>query len=237
MTTEERDKLVVELEDQSEDITQEFGYLYACTRKCLENGEITAVELKDFFEGCGLGELADKIDSTDSVSDVMRKVNRGGYWTFFNYKLLESIINKYCRINETLCELMTAYAAKFRDYCKRRVYEVPADVIKCATISSVNPASVLCLKLDETFKLSDSLIKVKKLQNKIEKLLNIEHLYLVDVKDGCIEITFRYFKEFKEVFPLCEHQIGELTQIGVEKLQCDSYAVSLKDNSGKTIIS
>ncbi len=96
MTTEDIDRLIAELEEQSDDIRQEFGYLFAHTKECLENVKVTADKLKNFFEGSGIGELADKIESTDSIADVMKKVNRGGFWTFFNYKLLESIINKYC---------------------------------------------------------------------------------------------------------------------------------------------
>ena len=235
MTSEERDKLIARLERQSDKIKQEFGYLYACTRQCLDNLNVTADMLQDFFEGCGVEELADEIKSTDSVSDVMRKANRGGFWTFFNYNLLESIINNFCVNESALVTTLNDYISKFSVYCERRIYEVPIDVIKGAAELSMKPESAICLKLDDRFKFSDPLNKTKYLQILIEELLNVKPSYLINVKEGCIEIIFRYFKKFKEVFPLQEKQISELAQIGVKRLWCDSYEVFMHDEQSKQL--
>ena len=71
------------------------------------------------------------------------------------------------------------------------------------------------------------------MQIQIEELLNVKLLNLINVEEGCIEITFRHFKKFKEVFPLQEKQINELAWIGVKRLWCDSYDVFMNNEQSK----
>lgn len=231
MTSEEKNRLIAELEDRSETMLGEFVNLYVHATTCLEKTNVTVDQIRSFFEGFRLTELVDSINATDSIAEIIRKVTRGNYWSFFNFKLLENMINTFCKDEAVYTELQI-YVSDFQNFCRNRVYEVPADLIKCATNSSVNPKSLLTVKLDDTFKIT--LGELHKIRNRIEKLLNIEYLYLIDIKQGCIELILRHHMEFGKIFPLHRNQIAGLKKIGVEWLQCDTYKIQItqgKDQS------
>ena len=80
--------------------------------------------------------------------------------------------------------------------------------------------SIFNVKMDGTFSIEEiNLEMIKTIQYKLQTILNVEPVQLVDVEDGCIKLTFRYFKQTR-LFPLGEAQKAGLTEIGVQWLCC-----------------
>ena len=126
LTANERERLIFELEEQSRAIHRSFGCLVSNVERYLETSSISTSNLQHFFEASGLEELAECIESTDTISEAMRKATRGRHWTFFNYELLESTVKTFC--NTHITDLLCSYISEFK------VYIANADYVKYQNI-------------------------------------------------------------------------------------------------------
>lgn len=226
MTQQRKALLLARLEAESIEIKQKFATLVARTEKCLENSDTTAANLKTLFNACS-EELADIVNLTDEITEIMSKATRGKYWTFFNYGLLESVINAYCR--QLITELQE-YVIDFKEYCKRRLYEIPCEVLQ-ADLRLSDSQSILCVKFDDKFSTDKPVTYFLQIQHNLSKILKIEPLHLVHVKDGCIELTFRYFTKQNIIPYIDKHQQDKLEQLGVLRLRCGKQELHLKGES------
>ena len=218
---EERDELLYRLEKQSDNIRSSFAILVAHTLTHLLQSDTTAEVLKALIAEHGLQELTDQIGSKDTIPMIVDKVRKGKYWSFFNYELVASII-KFCKKTE-LTEELEDYVSEFEVYCQHRVSEVPRGSL------NGNQTNNHCfkLKLDDTLIENIDLNRVKKIQYKLQEILKMKPLQLVNVESGCIELTFRYFNKTK-LFPLSEGQKIALSEIGFQWLQCGNDEILLK---------
>lgn len=210
LSLEDKEMLIADLEVESENIHLKFASLVVKVEKSLERSDVTIENLASFFEFGGLKELANNVKSADTISEVMKKVTQGNYWTFFNYILLENLIAAFCR-DEMITTDLNMYVTDIESYCKRRLYEVPITALKNHIMSqSADKKSQLCIKLDENFSVSFN--NIKRIQNRLSKLLGIKYLYLVDVNDGCIELTFRFFQKVDAVLTpeLVERELAKI---------------------------
>ena len=230
LTVEERDELLHHLTKQSEDIRSSFAILVARTLTHLLQSDITAKALEMLIAEHGLEELADQIDSTDTISSIIKKARKGKYWSFFNYELVASII-KFCKKTE-LTEELEDYVSEFEVYCQHRVSEVPRGSL------NGNQTNNHCfkVKLDDVLSKNIDLNRVKKIQHKLQEILKMKPLQLVDIKGGCIELTFRYFNKTK-LFCLSEAQKIALSEVCLQWLQCGEDKVLLKKQTYTTPIS
>lgn len=222
LSKEQRERLIADLEVQSENIRFKFASLVARVEMSIGQSKIIINNLQTFFEASGLEELANKIESTDTVSDVISKVTRGGYWTFFNYYLLENLMTTFCKDENKIIADFDLYITEIKEYCKRRLYEVPIHVF---TTYSDDRASRLCMKLDKNF--SIGLSDVRKIQDRVSKLLGIKYLYLVDVQDGCVELIFRFFTKLDEVKNKLEEIKEDLVEFKVKGIWVRSGAYEI----------
>ncbi len=224
-TPEDNVKLIAQLEKESVDIKYEFEKLIKETTNCLEN----VGNLKDFFKVYyRLTELPKYFEHTDTIPDVMIRLSGEKYWTFFSYQFLASIINTLCRNRAITVELKN-YESSFRDYCQHKICEMPANLIKCATAPSIDPNSLLLVKFDDTFSLSDPLNKVEKIQHEIEQLLDTD-LNVIDLSvDGGIVLTFRYFKQFEDICSMIIEKMNEFAVFGVKWLQRGTFKWKMEE--------
>ena len=147
--------------------------------------------LKGLFTEGKRKELADQIESTDTISTIFDTIRRGNYWSFFNYELLKTIIK--CFGGPQLRAELDEYISKFKVYCKRRVSEVPRDSLTGGHTHKQS-GSIFKVKLDDIFDIT--LEKIKEIQDRLYLTLNKEPLLLANVEEGCIELTFRFFRMF-----------------------------------------
>ena len=223
LSPQEKDELLARLNQESEDMLQSFARLVGRTVSYLIKHGVTTLELKAFFTHFEMVDLAESIESNDAIPEVMIKVKQGKYWNFFNYELLENMIRCYCKENDqSIIVDLQKYISDFKNYCERRLSEVPAGVL------TVNLAGITSksfkIKLDEMFAIDSKLAVFKRVQYNIQKVLKMQPLFLVDVQSGCVELTFRYFGS---KLTITDNQKHDLAAIGVKRVCYDEHELQL----------
>ena len=233
LSNDEKDELLSRLNHESRTIRTSFAKLVTRTQMHLCRSGNTREDLRRLFVECEIKELADRIESTDTIPTILDKVKQGNYWSFFNYELLASIITCICRETNLITELK-GYVSEFKVYCQRRVSEVPSGSLSGK--HSDKQSSTFKIKTDTTFHIKETtLINIKDIQYQLEKILKMKPVQLLDVEDGCIELTFRYFNNaVAKLFPLGEAEKLALTEIGVQRLCCGKEEVVLKTKTTPT---
>ena len=146
MTDEEREDLVNQLEMESKTIRLKFSSLVSKTATVIN---YTSSDLKTFFSGCGMKELASKIDSSDPISTTLRCVHESNVWSFFDYELLEQIIYAFCK-DEEIVKVLKAYITDFKCFCERRLYEIPVETF-AMKLPHVHSNAKISIKIDNEF--------------------------------------------------------------------------------------
>lgn len=225
LSREEKDELLTRLNSESETIQRSFAELVGCTKLYLRKHGIEPEDLKLFFTQCNMYECVDTIKSNDTLADIMMKVARGEYWSFFNYQLLEHLIKCYSKNNEdkSIVANLNSYIAKFKLYCERRLSEVPIGVVASEKGDRKFHFKV---KMDKIFRIDSQLAFFQKMQYKIGQILE-RQLLLVDVFDGCIELAFRYLDSKSMVFSITGKQKFELSNIGVQWLYYGEHEIQM----------
>ena len=233
LTKEEKEKLLSQLNFDSKAIRKSFVILVAHTHNELIKIGTTTKALIMLFREYGIKELANQIKSSDTIPDMFLTVKDGNYWSFFNYELLETIIHSFCERTPLVGELNN-YISEFRFYCKRRLSEVPRESLKLNS-EEMDQQSIFYVKMDETFCIEETNLEmIKDIQCKLQVILKVETLQLVNVESGCIELTFRYFNKTR-LFPLGETQKVDLTEIGIQWICCGKDKVLLKKTTPTTL--
>ena len=225
LSKDEKDELLLRLNHESKAILDSFAQLVTRTQMYLRHSEATTEDLKKLLIEREMKELVGQIESTDTIPMILSKIKQGNYWSFFNYELLASIITCFCRETHLIAEL-EEYVSEFKVYCQRRVSEVPSGSLS-GEQSDKQSSSTFKVKMDDTFRIQETnLEQLKSIQYKLQKVLNMNPLLLVDVEGGCIELTFRYFENaMAKLLPLREAEKIALSKIGV---QCFNEEVVLK---------
>lgn len=235
MTPDEKSRLIAKLEGESKTIRFKFGRLVTTIGQDLHKSDTTVQDIKLFLGNCGLKHVADSFDSSDSVIEVLTKISEGDYWTFFNYELFESMVTtfSFCKSDEVI-RRVHLYKAEFKVYCQRRLFEVPAVVFE-HFMPDQDSVLKFYVKIDRKFTVSVD--DIKNIQHEMSKMLDADPLYLIDVKDGCIELTFGCFKSSEEeLFP--EEKRGEircdLAELKVIlNVRCGKYTLNIKSAASK----
>lgn len=227
MTAEEKMLLIAKLEGESKTISLNFGMLVSTVGQDLERSGTTTQDLKLFLLSSSMKSVAGVIGSSETITEAMTKLSSGNYWTFINYELFERMTTALCKSGE-IFTLLHSYITAFKVYCKRRLFEVPAIVFENATPNS-DSLLRFYVKIDKNF--SVSVNDIKNIQYEISKVLDVYPLYLIDVNEGCVELTFGCLKSTEEeVFPEEKHEELQrnLTQLRVIKcLRCGKYKLKM----------
>ena len=199
MTSEEKERLIASLKVQSKVMKAKFAALVTKVGISLRNSNsLNVFALASFFTNAGSGykELAECIKTTTSIFDALDEVGSKNYWTFYNYEILKVIIDEFCKEDKNVTECLTNYLSQYKEYCKRRLAEVPIDDLNVNIPPS--PERALYLKLDDYFHFV-CLNDIKEIQSLISSLLGFQQLSLVEVEEGCIELTFKIFEEINNL--------------------------------------
>ena len=138
---QEKDVLEMKLNDDFKNIESAFGEL------CVEisSSKLTIDKIVIFLLSKTVFRTEDtlrtELSRATSMVDIL-KVICGRLISFFNYEILEEIINKYGSPADK--EKLTDYLLKFNDYCKHNVFEVPQS--KFHPSMSKNKCSCFALK-------------------------------------------------------------------------------------------
>ena len=116
----------------------------------------------------------------------------------------------------------------FREYSKRRVVECPNDAFGDAE-ESVKDYDIV-LKTDKIHQ-SLTVNELLKLRYEITKILG--HKRLLDVREGCVQLTFKGFED--EEFTVAEEQQQSLRNVGVLSISCGDQVVDISKLSKQNI--
>ena len=241
----EKDDLFLKLEMESERMRRKFASLVSKTAMAIKN-DTSSGDLKSFFTGCSMKDLANSIDSKDAISTTMEKVYESKGWSFFDYELLELIIKTFCKDEQIKVDL-NEYILDFQNFCKRRLYEVPIEIFNMK-LPHVHPKAKVVMKIDKEFfgedfngvksilggegtggdELMLSLNRIKKIQRRLSEVLNVENLIFLDAQIGCIELIFRHFKGSNPLLLLSTLKKINLAFIGVTRIHCDAEVYDLR---------
>ena len=143
------------------------------------------------------------LDGSESTAEIFGRLSR--YFSFFNYGILKLLVHK---LNSTaITKKLKKYKKAFREYSKLRICECPVGAFG----SCEDKEKVYVLKTE--MKLNDSLEEYEKLQYEMNKVLGGKLLRLINVEEGCVQLTFRGFVEPE--LSLSKENEQELRNIGV----------------------
>ncbi len=203
------------LKNETNDMIDGFAILIVKTLGSLRRNAVQIGDLKallkyssDSHKKSKLTNKLSKVTDFNKVFDVLRN-----FWSFFHFKILGAIIKGFCK---DLMPDFEEYVAKFKEYCNRRVCEVPDDSYSKG-ISESERKKILYIQIDRNFIEEIKTIKlkdVKKLSEILEDILKTK-LRVLEITDGSIILSFLCLHELDVLFPLSSTQVNQLQEIGV----------------------
>ena len=179
-------------------------------------------------------EHSGELSAVKSVFSVQSFLVQHRYISFFNYRILEKIVERFAEPNSPLKPQLRDYLAVFCEFCKRSVFEVPAVVI-ANLAPACDPKNHLVLKVREkdwfgavnkpsqsNFTLDD----VMTLEVELAAIVGVDpaNFLVQDIKNGCVEISFVVSNGIQSLFPLTALQMKQLSKFGITIIvQPESY--------------
>ena len=204
-----------------------FASLVCMTMESLEKQSKTVKDLIVLLKGCdtldrGSNRLIKHLKKLIKVGDIKDAfLVLFDYWSYFDYELLSTIINTWCK---DLKPDLDNYISDFVNYCELRVCEVPSD--SCGReLPKLDSKKRLYIKIDSTFLHDMQRIKlkdIKNLQSSLSELL-CTSLFLLNVEDGCIKLTFHCLHELDVLFPVSSKQGEDLQRLGVTMIYSEGH--------------
>ena len=232
MAKEEKQQLYQKLYTESENMMYKFQDFFSSTTDSLKQRNVPVRELtrhleclgqiKPTFEDSGEPVFRHQLPGlryTKSVDNAMSVINN--YCSFFNYRMLEHIINKLGTEQDKLN--LIKYKEDFAKYGERHIFECPSEV------GQMNEGHTnVFVTLDETFE-NCNVSHLYAFVSKLQEVLNISDitLQLKHIAPGSVVLIFQIplFVQ-KEIFPLSNTQEADLAALGVVQLSCGDYQFS-----------
>lgn len=153
--------------------------------------------------------------------------------SFVDYGLVKILV----RIlgSTTTKKKLESYKKKLQDFCKRRICELPEGALVDNENSGVSeiPHKVYKIKIDESLERLH-IHKVGNLQYKMKMILGHD-LQLLHISEGCVELTFRSFKN-ADLMATAQQKKRDLSKLGVLSISCGDVSLkfSKEDINGKS---
>ena len=207
---------------------QKFQDLFSATTESLKQQKISVEELLCHLVGLGPSPPAyrdlnlptfrrklPELTKAKTIDAAMLVI--GNYCSFFNYYMIEHIINKLGTLQDK--KNLNKYKKEFSQYAgSRLVFECPSQV---GTMSEGLAKMIVILQLDETYE-NYTLKYLELLVNNLRKVLNISSsavFKLCQIDSGSLKLTFQlHHSMVEDIFPLTCEQEAELASLGVDSL-------------------
>ena len=225
MNKEEKQQLHQRLYAESMDMIDKFQDLFSATTKSLKQRKISVKELlcnlvglgplPPAYKGLDLPEFSRKLPElmkSNKIDDAMLVI--GTYCSFFNFRMVEHIINKLGTRQDR--KNLEKYREEFDKYAERHVFECPSEV---GTVSE--GLANMFVTLDETFN-SCTVRGLDLFVENLRKTLKISTgavFKLTHVAPGSLKLTFQLpYSLLQDIFPLSSEQEAALNGMGVANL-------------------
>ncbi len=211
------EKLMRGLKKETNKMMERFAILIAKTLSSLRKHEVSIGELKALLKnlnGHKKNKLTSKLKKVTVISKAFDVLYN--FWSFFDYKILGAIITSFCF---DLKPDFDEYVLNFKEYCNRRVCEVPDDSYS-TKLSKSEEKKKLHIQIDQNFVDEIKKLKMKDLKDLsdiLEDILNTD-LRILEIKDGSIILIFHCLHDFDVLFPLSRRQEEKLQEIGVMRI-------------------
>ena len=226
LTDEQKQDLEDCLLRDTEDIIRKYSFLVTDTNKSLQKQGVNPRDLAISVLSLGLFQADEKQQHV--LSDVGKKIQNASsiqeiflelvcYWSFFNYELLEHIIQVHGTAEDKA--KLQKYLNDLKDFCQRRIFEVPPHVYGKEN-KGQNWAKFTVKLDDEVQKLQD----LRRVRRKIAEILDLQlsKLYLCHITKGCVEVVFMIPQLVaQKVFPLSDGQQRSLLANHVVRNTCN----------------
>ncbi len=205
------------LKRETHEMKDRFAILMGRTLRSLKKHDISVGELKALLKQLNppkKSKLSNKLKKVKVISKAFEVLYN--FWSFFDYKILGAIITSFCF---DLKPDLDEYVLKFKEYCNRRVCEVPDDSYS-TKLSKSEEKKKLHIQIDQNFVDEIKKLKMKDLKdlsNILEDILDT-HLQILKIEDGSIILTFHCLHEPDVLFPLSRRQEEKLQKIGVMRI-------------------
>ncbi len=208
----QREELMRQLKNKTNEMKERFSVLIERTLSSLKKHKVSIGELKASLNQLNApkkSKLSSKLKKVTDISKAFEVLQH--FWSFFDYEILGIIIRSFCfDIHRDFAE----YGSKFREYCNRRVCEVPDDSYS-TKLSKSEEKNILHMQIDQTFINEVERLKMVDLKDYtsiIRKTLDTD-LRILKFRDSVV-LTFHCLHELDELFPLSRKQEEELQEIG-----------------------
>lgn len=197
----ERPYYMQELRDKTDKLKQRFRNLLFELQKDIEK----STSFKDVVTWLRLNPGEEQlVKGCSDLSEVFAAISK--YVSFFNYRLVRSLALKFG--SNVIKKKLKIYMMKFQEYAKGRLCECPRDLF--GDVESLEKTYVIKVENDiQTLTVEE----LQKLEYEMNKILGQKLLRLLNVKDGCVELTFRTFQD--EKFSVTKEQKQALRNLGV----------------------
>ena len=211
--------LKTRLEEESKCIKLEFDVLVRNTKRWLTECQhlaFTVADLKDSDPVKGLGV---NLENCQSYEDIIKELGRCYCWSWFNFDVLESIIERVS--DGKMTEDFEKYKKLFRKFCsERRVYECPTYFAK------LNPKlqKPVLVEFPEDVDYTNLLVLKERFQGKLASIIGVRgrDLVLLTYTTGSIVLFYSLpIAVSEKAFPLSPEQWERLRELGVSK--CYTY--------------
>ena len=237
LSEEEKEPLYQKLYAESEDMSYKFQELFTSTTHSLSSRKVLVKELvhnleclghtKPTFKDSGEPPLRQQLGTLkkiESVDDAMSVINN--YCSFFNYRMLEHIINKLGVEKDKVN--LARYKEDFARYGERHVFECPAVVGQMSEEGQAN----MIVTLDDSFD-NCNVNHLYAFVSNLERVLNITNstLRLCRIGPGSLKLIFQLpLSVQRSIFPLSSDQEVALAGLGVTHLSCGDYQFTRQEN-------
>ena len=220
-------KLEVQLERDTQKMIFTFSAFTLLIQRSFENRQISLDQIKDSVlsldalnNGIGVkvleSEDKQKIENAKNLAQVF--ITLRDYISFFNYEIVQYLIELLGSPDDQT--QLHEYCSALDQFCKRNVFEVPAEAF--SSKSRNKTAKVLVLKCTERVA---TLEYVKRLTQRIAEALGLQGaaLQLCSVRQGCLELHFLITVAVaKRIYPVSPTVQTALSVMRVKVLTCGS---------------
>ena len=225
MSKEEKQQLHQRLYAESMDMIDKFQNLLSATADSLKKQRKSVKSLlchlvglgphPPAYRGLNLPEFSRQLpELTKSRTIDEAMVVIGNYCSFFNYRMIEHIINKLGTRKDH--KNLSKYREHFRQYSEQLVFKCPSQVGEMS-----EGLANMYVTLDKVYD-SYTLNSLELFVNNLRKILNISDgavFKLCHIARGSLKLTFQLpYSVLGDIFPLNEDQRAALSGLGVRRI-------------------
>ena len=228
-------------EKSTKSIQKSFGDFVLDTKRSFETSNVNIQELTLYLQStfpC-MKTRAEDLNRATCLEEVFKVVNQACSW--FDYEIIEVTIQRFG--NSTAKGCLEKYKAHFKKYAKQRL---PKGMKHIKVGDGVKRGGKqLVIKIDKEWN-EVTFSDLDKLRGTFASIFGVKRrdLYLADIQEGCIMMTFMITEElgrrlFLSKSCLTSSQTKSLKDVGVISLRCAKLswraAVSAREHDGRKI--